>query len=138
MGTPNACSSGSAGPRPPQAGRGGRPVTTHAVAYVNEDDVTQGPRFGGGGSPSLKSLIRDAARVVPDPAGRGSVYDAWLERNKGDTAALTLGNLGGGSDFAAFYHHLGIPAAAVGVHGPGGGLHPVYRPNALSHPFRRP
>jgi N-acetylated-alpha-linked acidic dipeptidase len=101
-------------------------LATHAVAYVNEDDVTQGPRFGGGGSPSLKSLIRDAARVVPDPAGRGSVYDAWLERNKGDTAALTLGNLGGGSDFAGFYHHLGIPAAAVGFEGPGGVYHSMY------------
>jgi N-acetylated-alpha-linked acidic dipeptidase len=101
-------------------------LTAHAVAYVNEDDVTQGPHFGGGGSPSLKPLIRDAARAVPDPAGRGSVYDAWLERNKGDTAALTLGNLGGGSDFAGFYHHLGIPAAAVGFDGPGGVYHSMY------------
>jgi N-acetylated-alpha-linked acidic dipeptidase len=101
-------------------------LAAHAVAYVNEDDVTQGPRFGGGGSPSLKPLIRDAARAVPDPSGRGSVYDAWLERNKGDTAALTLGNLGGGSDFAGFYHHLGIPAAAVGFDGPGGVYHSMY------------
>ncbi len=101
-------------------------LTAHAVAYVNEDDVTQGPRFGGGGSPSLKPLLRDAARAVPDPSGRGSVYDAWLERNKGDTAALTLGNLGGGSDFAGFYHHLGIPAAGVGFDGPGGVYHSMY------------
>jgi N-acetylated-alpha-linked acidic dipeptidase len=101
-------------------------LAAHAVAYVNEDDVTQGPRFTGGGSPSLKPLIRDAARVVPDPAGRGSVYDAWLERTKGDTAALTLGNLGGGSDFAGFYHHLGIPAAAVGFEGPSGVYHSMY------------
>ncbi len=101
-------------------------LAAHAVAYINEDDVTQGPRFGGGGSPSLKPLIRDAARAVPDPSGRGSVYDAWLERNKGDTAALTLGNLGGGSDFAGFYHHLGIPAAAVGFEGPGGVYHSMY------------
>jgi N-acetylated-alpha-linked acidic dipeptidase len=101
-------------------------LAAHAVAYVNEDDVTQGPRFGGGGSPSLKPLIRDAARAVLDPSGRGSVYDAWLERNQGDTAALTLGNLGGGSDFAGFYHHLGIPAAAVGFDGPGGVYHSMY------------
>jgi N-acetylated-alpha-linked acidic dipeptidase len=101
-------------------------LAAHAVAYVNEDDVTQGPRFAGGGSPSLKPLIRDAARAVPDPSGPGSVYDAWLERNKGDTAALTLGNLGGGSDFAGFYHHLGIPAAAVGFDGPSGVYHSMY------------
>jgi N-acetylated-alpha-linked acidic dipeptidase len=101
-------------------------LAAHAVAYINEDDVTQGPHFGGGGSPSLKPLIRDAARAVPDPSGRGSVYAAWLERAKGDTAALTLGNLGGGSDFAGFYHHLGIPAAGVGFEGPTGVYHSMY------------
>lgn len=101
-------------------------LRAHAVAYVNEDDITTGPRFGGSGSPSLKPLIREAARVVPDPSGHGSVYAVWLERNKGDTAALTLGNLGGGSDFAGFYHHLGIPAAGIGFEGPGGSYHSMY------------
>ncbi|HYK81892.1 MAG TPA: M20/M25/M40 family metallo-hydrolase [Gemmatimonadales bacterium] len=101
-------------------------LTAHAVAYVNEDDVTQGPRFAGSGSPSLKPLIREAARLVPDPAGAGSVYAAWLARTKGDTTALTLGNLGGGSDFAGFYHHLGVPAAEVGFQGPTGVYHSMY------------
>jgi N-acetylated-alpha-linked acidic dipeptidase len=101
-------------------------LRVHAVAYVNEDDVTQGPRFAGGASPSLKPLIRDVARLVPDPSGRGSVYDAWLERFKGDTTLLALGNLGGGSDFAGFSHHLGIPAAAVGFEGPTGVYHSMY------------
>jgi N-acetylated-alpha-linked acidic dipeptidase len=101
-------------------------LTAHAVAYLNEDDITQGPRFGGSGSPSVKPLIRDVARLVPDPSGQGSVYAVWLERGNGDTAALTLGNLGGGSDFAGFYHHLGIPAAEVGFHGPTGVYHSMY------------
>ncbi|HET7296063.1 MAG TPA: M28 family peptidase [Gemmatimonadales bacterium] len=101
-------------------------LRAHAVVYVNEDDVAQGPRFGGGASPSLKPLIRDVARRVPDPSGRGSVYDAWLDRFKGDTALLALGNLGGGSDFAGFYHHLGIPAAEVGFEGPTGVYHSMY------------
>ncbi len=101
-------------------------LRVHAVAYVNEDDVTQGPRFAGGASPSLKPLIREVTRLVPDPSGRGSVYDAWLARIKGDTALLTLGNLGGGSDFAGFYHHLGIPAAEVGFDGPSGVYHSMY------------
>ncbi len=101
-------------------------LRAHAVAYLNADDVTSGPRFGGGASPSLKPLIRALAQRVPDPAGRGSVYDAWLARNKGDTAALMLGNLGGGSDFAGFYHHLGIPAGEVGFDGPGGVYHSMY------------
>jgi N-acetylated-alpha-linked acidic dipeptidase len=98
----------------------------HAVAYLNEDDVTQGPRFVGSGSPSLKPLIREVTGVVPDPSGRGSVRAVWLERVHGDTAALTLANLGGGSDFAGFYHHLGIPAAALGFEGPTGVYHSMY------------
>jgi len=98
----------------------------HAVAYLNEDDVTQGPRFVGSGSPSLKPLIREVTGLVPDPSGRGSVRAAWLERVHDDTAALTLANLGGGSDFAGFYHHLGIPAAAVGFEGPTGVYHSMY------------
>jgi N-acetylated-alpha-linked acidic dipeptidase len=50
----------------------------------------------------------------------------WLQRVKGDTAALALGNLGGGSDFAGFYHHLGIPAAGIGFGGPSGIYHSMY------------
>ena len=101
-------------------------LRAHVVAYVNEDDNTQGPNFSGGGSPSMKRLIREATLVVPDPNGPGSVYDVWLKKNKGDTAALTIGNIGGGSDFAGFYHHLGIPAGEIGFGGPTGVYHSLY------------
>jgi N-acetylated-alpha-linked acidic dipeptidase len=103
-------------------------LRAHAVAYINEDGTFSGPEFGGAASPSLKPLIRDAARAVPDPTdpGGGSVYDVWLKRNGGDTVALTLGNLGGGSDFAGFYHHLGIPAGGIGFDGPDGIYHSMY------------
>ena len=101
-------------------------LRAHVVAYINEDGTFSGPDFSGAGSPSLKPLIRDAARVVPDPTGPGSVYDVWLRDNKGDTTALTLGNLGGGSDFAGFYHHIGIPAAGIGFDGPDGIYHSMY------------
>jgi N-acetylated-alpha-linked acidic dipeptidase len=101
-------------------------LRAHVVAYVNEDDNTQGPNFNGGGSPSMKRLIREAATVVADPNGPGSVYDVWLKRQKGDTTALELGNLGGGSDFAGFYHHLGIPAGEIGFGGPSGVYHSLY------------
>jgi N-acetylated-alpha-linked acidic dipeptidase len=103
------------------------------VAYINEDDVATGMQFGGSGSPSLKSLIRAATQVVPDPTSggggggaTGSVYAVWLRRLRGDTTQLTLGNLGGGSDFAGFSHHLGIPSGAIGFGGPGGTYHSMY------------
>jgi N-acetylated-alpha-linked acidic dipeptidase len=101
-------------------------LLAHAVAYINEDGTFSGPNFSGSGSPSLKPLIRDVTRAVPDPSGPGTVYDVWLRRNKGDTAALTLDNLGGGSDFAGFYHHLGIPAGGIGFDGPNGIYHSMY------------
>lgn len=101
-------------------------LRAHVVAYINEDGTFSGPDFDGAGSPSLKPLFRDAARVVPDPTGPGSVYDVWLRKNKGDTTALTLGNLGGGSDFAGFYHHLGIPSGGIGFDGPDGIYHSMY------------
>jgi N-acetylated-alpha-linked acidic dipeptidase len=103
-------------------------LTRSAVAYLNQDDVAQGPNFGGGGSPSLRSLLRDAARGVPDPSGKGSVYEVW--RRKASLAADTLepemGDPGGGSDFAGFYNHLGIPIADWGFGGPQGVYHSAY------------
>ncbi|MGH7699248.1 MAG: M28 family peptidase [Gemmatimonadales bacterium] len=101
-------------------------LRAHVVAYLNEDGVVSGPNFGGGASPSLKRVLREVTRDVPDPSGRGSVYDVWLRRQKGDTSALRLGNLGGGSDFQGFYHHLGIPAGGIGFDGPGGIYHSMY------------
>ena len=98
----------------------------HVVAYINEDGTFAGPNFSGGGSPSLKPLFRAATRVVPDPVGPGTVYDVWLKAQGGDTTKLTFGNLGGGSDFSGFYHHLGIPAGGIGFDGPDGIYHSMY------------
>src|SRR5207245_1114250 len=85
-----------------------------------------GPRCSGDASPSAKPVSREAAKAVPDPRGPGTVYEVWLRRNKGDTTDLTLGNLGGGSDFAGFYHHLGIPAGGIGFDAPNGIYHSMY------------
>ena len=99
-----------------------------AVAYLNQDDIAQGPNFGGGGSPSLRALLRDVAKDVPDPSHQGSVYDVW--RKKANLAADSLepqmGDPGGGSDFAGFYNHLGIPIADWGFGGPQGVYHSAY------------
>ncbi|HEX7119376.1 MAG TPA: M20/M25/M40 family metallo-hydrolase [Longimicrobiales bacterium] len=97
-----------------------------AVAYLNQDGVAGGPHFGASAAPSLKALVRDVARVVPDPAG-GTVYDRWRARvEPPDTAEIPLGNLGGGSDFAPFYNHLGIPSAGWGFGGNGTQYHGAF------------
>jgi N-acetylated-alpha-linked acidic dipeptidase len=98
-----------------------------AVAYLNQDGAAQGPNFGGGGSPSLRETLRSVARVVDDPSGKGSVYDVWRGRSaSSDSVEPPMGDPGGGSDFAGFYNHLGIPHSDWGFGGPGGVYHSVY------------
>lgn len=94
-------------------------LSTGAVAYLNQDMIA-GPSFGGSASPSLKPLIRDAAGAVP--SGNGSLRDAWAVAD----STLSIGDLGGGSDYAGFYHHLGIPSAGHGFGGPYGLYHSAY------------
>ncbi|HET6764534.1 MAG TPA: M20/M25/M40 family metallo-hydrolase, partial [Longimicrobiaceae bacterium] len=99
-----------------------------AVAYFNQDVTANGPRFTGGGAPSLRALLRDVARAVPSPEGEGTVYSAW-RRTAGvaaDSAEPSMGDPGGGSDFAGFYNHLGIPISEWGFGGSGGVYHSQY------------
>jgi N-acetylated-alpha-linked acidic dipeptidase len=98
-----------------------------AVAYLNQDVSAQGPTFGAGGSPSLRATIRSVAGTIVDPSGGGSVYDVWRRAaNVPDSAQPAMGDPGGGSDFAGFYNHLGIPHADWGFGGAGGVYHSAY------------
>lgn len=98
-----------------------------AVAYFNQDVAASGAQFGGGGSPSMRAMLRDVARAVPNPNGKGSVYAEWRRAAAvADTAEPAMGDPGGGSDFAGFYNHLGIPIAEWGFGGAGGVYHSQY------------
>ena len=113
-----------------------------AVAYINMDSAVSGSAFGGSGTPSLKELVREAAREVLDPRTSRSVYDAWKERTQrgegrrratsGSGAALAaeaevpLGNLGSGSDYTPFFQHGGIPSIDIGFGGEYGVYHSIY------------
>jgi N-acetylated-alpha-linked acidic dipeptidase len=102
-------------------------LTSGGVAYLNQDVAAQGPNFGSGGSPSLRATLRDVARAIDDPSGRGSIYSVWrAARAPGDTTEPSMGDPGGGSDFAGFYNHLGIPHLDWGFGGPGGVYHSAY------------
>ena len=103
-------------------------LRSRAVAYLNQDDIAQGPNFNGGGSPSLRGILRDVAKEVPDPSKQGSVYDLWRKRANlaADSLEPQMGDPGGGSDFAGFYNHLGIPIADWGFSGPQGVYHSAY------------
>lgn len=102
-------------------------LTRGAVAYLNQDVSAQGSVFGGGGSPSMRAMLRDVARQIDDPKG-GSVYARWRAsaRLASDTLEPPMGDPGGGSDFAGFYNHLGIPHADWGFGGSGGVYHSMF------------
>jgi N-acetylated-alpha-linked acidic dipeptidase len=98
-----------------------------AVAYLNQDVAAQGPRFGGGGSPSLRSVLRDVVKTVPYPGDTASVYTVWRRQaGVADSTEPPMGDPGGGSDFAGFYNHLGIPHSEWGFGGAGGVYHSAY------------
>ena len=102
-------------------------LTRGAVAYLNQDAIASGPSFGGGGTPSLRGVLRDVIKSIPDPSGDGTVYEVW--RQRAGTASgeePTMGDPGGGSDFAGFYNHLGIPHSDWGFGGAGGIYHSNY------------
>ena len=103
-------------------------LSKSAVAYLNQDDVAQGLNFNAGGSPSLRGLLRDVAKEIPDPSHQGSVYDVWRKRANlaADSLEPQMGDPGGGSDFAGFYNHLGIPIVDWGFGGPQGVYHSAY------------
>lgn len=113
-----------------------------AVAYINTDIAVSGPNFTASATPSLKELVRDAARVIDDPRRGSSVYDAWREHaamTKGDVPGTArqepagdasseppLAALGSGSDYSAFFDHAGIPSVDIGFTGDYGVYHSVY------------
>lgn len=102
-------------------------LTSGAVAYLNQDVAAQGPTFGSGGSPSLRAVLRDVVKAIDDPSGRGTIYSEWRTAAAvADTAEPAMGDPGGGSDFAGFYNHLGIPHLDWGFGGPGGVYHSAY------------
>ena len=110
-----------------------------AVAYLNQDVAAQGARFGAGGSPSLRPTLRDVARSIPDPNGKGSVYAEWRRASAvTDSTEPPMGDPGGGSDFAGFYNHLGIPIVDWGFGGPGGVYHSQYDSYAWMTKFGDP
>lgn len=98
-------------------------LASGAVAYLNQDVAASGSSFGAGGSPSLRAMLRDVLRSVPDPAGP-TVMDRW--RGASSNADPAMGDPGGGSDFAGFYNHLGIPILEWGFGGRGGVYHSQY------------
>ena len=88
-----------------------------AVAYINLDMAAMGPDFGAMASPSIRTVIAEAARDVPqagDPSR--SVYDAWIENAPGGLLPgdPAFGDVGGGSDHLPFWGKGGMAVCGLG------------------------
>ncbi len=95
-----------------------------AIVYINQDECATGTSFSAGADPSLRSLVYEVSKSVPDGSGT-LVYDAWSEHAEKTkkNEEPEIGLLGGGSDFSPFYNHLGIPSLEHGFGGPFGQYH---------------
>jgi N-acetylated-alpha-linked acidic dipeptidase len=110
-----------------------------AVAYLNTDGNGRG-RLSADGSPALARMLSEVAREVKDPETGMSV---WRRSHLGEISAAARGDkrrearerndlvvdpLGSGSDYTAFYHHLGVPSLSLSFGGvdDGGIYHSIY------------
>jgi N-acetylated-alpha-linked acidic dipeptidase len=92
-------------------------LSKKAVAYLNVDVAVAGQDFQAGATPSLRSLVRDVAGVVSDPASNTSIASRW------DGYISTLGS---GSDYTVFLDRLGIPSTDMSFRGSYGVYHSIY------------
>jgi N-acetylated-alpha-linked acidic dipeptidase len=105
------------------------------VVYFNSDTNGRGA-LGVGGSPALHGFMNEVLRDVRDPVTNESLLKTSREKlasGQGSTGGgaapeFKLGPLGAGSDYVAFYHHLGIASMNLGFGGidQGGIYHSVY------------
>jgi N-acetylated-alpha-linked acidic dipeptidase len=114
-------------------------LTRNAVTYINSDANGRGV-LGIDGSPTLARTITEVTRDVADPEAGMSVWKrAHLSgiaiagsRDKREKARkrddLPVDPMGSGSDYTAFYHHLGVPSLnlAFGGEDDGGVYHSIY------------
>ncbi|KAF7023556.1 hypothetical protein CFC21_036048 [Triticum aestivum] len=97
-------------------------LSSRAVAYLNIDVSVVGPVLLPSTTPQLDELLLETMKLVQDPDNSSqTVYDAWVKSNA-SPKIQRLGN--GGSDYAAFVQHVGIPSTNL-IFGEGPG-YPVY------------
>jgi N-acetylated-alpha-linked acidic dipeptidase len=102
-------------------------LARQAVAYLNLDMPAFGRSFHAAGDATLWDFITDLTRTAAQPGESLSVYQAWRRDGRvADSAAVPIGDLGGGSDFAGFYNVLGIPSFELGFGGRYGVYHSAY------------
>ncbi|GFS43904.1 peptidase M28 family protein [Actinidia rufa] len=95
-------------------------IASRVIAYLNVDSAVYGAGFVASATPQLDELLIQATQQVQDPDNMSqTVYEAWV----GSSNNSVIGRLGGGgSDYAAFVQHIGVPSADITF----GDGYPVY------------
>ncbi|XP_043706073.1 probable glutamate carboxypeptidase LAMP1 isoform X1 [Telopea speciosissima] len=96
-------------------------LASRVVAYLNVDCAVSGAGFHASATPQLDELLKQAAQQVQDPDNSSqTMYDSWIGS---DDSSKKIGRLGGGgSDYAPFIQHVGVPSVDMFY----GGAYPVY------------
>jgi N-acetylated-alpha-linked acidic dipeptidase len=106
----------------------------HAVAYLNVDSSTSGPRFTAAAVPSLNQFIEQAAGSIIDPATgltlpeakKRSATDKQSALPNASGPSLVNNRLGSGSDYTVFLNFIGVPVVDMAFDGPYGVYHSQY------------
>lgn len=83
-------------------------LSSSAIAYINVDVGTQGPRFSSAASPLLNQALYEATSLVQSP---NQTIEGQTVRDTWDGHIRTMGS---GSDFTAFQDFAGIPSVDLG------------------------
>ncbi|KAF9617051.1 hypothetical protein IFM89_033156 [Coptis chinensis] len=84
-------------------------LASKVVAYLNVDCGVSGAGFHASATPQLDELLIPASQLVQDPDNSSqTIYESWIS----SSGSPSIGRLGGGgSDYAPFIQHVGIPSA---------------------------
>ncbi|KAF6141717.1 hypothetical protein GIB67_027895 [Kingdonia uniflora] len=95
-------------------------LASKVVAYLNIDIAVAGAGFQASATPQLDDLLKQVTQQVQDPDNSSqTVYESWA----GSHNFPKIGRLGGGgSDYAPFVQHVGIPSVDMSF----GNGYPVY------------
>ncbi|KAI8086318.1 uncharacterized protein BX664DRAFT_335510 [Halteromyces radiatus] len=102
-----------------------------AVAYIDVGMAVSGTKFTAQSSPLLHRLLYDVTSSVVDPKTSLSVLEAWslssntsylhdentLTMKKKENEFSLIEPLDAESDYAAFFHHIGISSMSIGFRG---------------------
>ncbi|HXU12233.1 MAG TPA: M28 family metallopeptidase [Candidatus Binatia bacterium] len=114
-------------------------LARHGVACLNIDSAAAGTNFQASAVPTMRRLISEALRDVPDPKSGEDLFTVTL-RGDEEEAFTPIYNapavehrahrinydiLGSGSDYTVFFNHIGMPSLDAGFDGPYGVYHSV-------------